>query len=135
VSEHERSRSPFDRVDVRPCDADRSLQLEDPSSLAPSRARTGATSSAGERRLRSAIAIAAIQTKKPTNPRNVIPSITLETGESIPSQPAKTPVKSPSQPIQRGTERVRREAHAYSGTTMREAIIRPRRRSSQHLAE
>jgi hypothetical protein len=55
----------------------------------------------------------------------VIPSIVLESGERIPSQPAKTPATRPSQPIQRATTRVRRIATAYSGTTTAQISTSP----------
>src|SRR3954452_1363579 len=55
---------------------------------------------------RSEIPIAAIQTKKPTKPMNVMPSITSEVGAKAPSQPAKNATTKPSQPIQRPTTRV-----------------------------
>ena len=51
---------------------------------------SGASSSALEPRRSSAIPIAAIQTKKPTNPRNVSPSITLDAGANSPSHPARS---------------------------------------------
>jgi hypothetical protein len=69
--------------------------------------------------------MAAIHTKKPTNPTNVTPSITLEAGESRPSHPAKTPVKMPTQPTHRGTARVCRAAHAYRGTTTPQTSASP----------
>src|SRR5205814_8592512 len=61
--------------------------------------------------------IAAIQTKKPTKPMNVMLSITSEAGANAPSQPAKTATTKPSQPIHRPTTCVFKAAYAYIGTT------------------
>jgi hypothetical protein len=69
--------------------------------------------------------MAAVQTKNPTKPMNVIPSMTLEAGLSASPRPANTPTPTPSQPIHRGTTEVFRTATAYIGTTTPQRTTSP----------
>src|SRR4051794_2217412 len=93
--------------------------------LAYGDARWGVFDAAARRPRRSEIPIAAIQTKKPTKPMNVMPSMTSEAGANAPSQPAKNATMKPSQPIQRPTTRVFNAAYAYIGTTTPQRRMSP----------